>query len=413
MIGRAARAPAVVMVLLLAPIAVAAGDARDSYRDGLDALRDGRFQAAEKAFRDAIAERGEEKKAGAFRGDYLPHYHLGVALDEQHRCREALAAWQESERQGEIRKAREDHTQLMRRKQVCEAKVRELDAARAAAEQAVARARKADQAAARLQGKSDVAALWNDGEPSLASRQKDARQRLEQTVQRLAATADPHGVAPLQEVKTLANQVASDFDAVASDAEQRLVALQSAAASALDRLQAVEQRAHAELGAVAYLDPYPPELGRRVETLRGALRAVVDAKATASPPQLDALRQQLDGAMGRLRQAAAPPPASLRTAVAAFLGGDYESALAALEGETYKETRAVSQACLLRAASRHALWELGGESDAELAAALAADVAECRGLKTPPAVSTRFYSPRFVRFFEKAPALVPVPPPSE
>lgn len=400
-----------VLLLLLAPLgpARAAGEARDSYRDGQDALKDGRFQAAEEAFRAAIAERAEEKVGGAFRRGYLPHFELGVALDEQNRCREALTSWAESERQGEIQRSRDDYAELVRRKQACAAKVRALDAARSEAEQALARARKAEQAAARLQAKGDLAAVWSEGSPSLAGRQQGAHQRLEQAALRLEATTDRHGVAPLEEIKALANQVASDFDAVAADAESRLVALQNEASSALERLQKLEQQAQAELAAAAYLAPYPPELARRLEALQGALRAVADGKDKASPAGLTALRGQLEEELKRFSLAAQPPPESLRTAVAAFFGGDYERVLAVLAAETYRDPRAVAQACLLRAASRHALWVLGGESDAALAAALVDDVARCRALEKPPVISARFFSPRFVRFFVNPPQ----PPASE
>lgn len=396
--------PAAVIAVLLAWLlpALAAADARDRYKDGVDALKEGRFPAAEQAFRDAIAERAEER-VGTFRRDYLPHFQLGVALEEQNRCREALASWAESQRQGEIEKAAAENAELRRRTQRCEEKVRELDAARAAAEQAVARAREAALAMKRLQAKPELAAVWNDGEPSFAGRQQDVLQRTGEAERRLGAIADSHGVRPLQEVKMLANQVVGEIEAFVADAEARLRSIQDAASSALDRLQAVEQRATDELGAVAYLQPYPPELGRRVEELRQTLQAVAADKRSASPQALAALQARLEDDLSRLQQAAAPPPAGLRTAVKAFLSGDYESVLATLEGERYRDPRAAGQACLLRAAARHAFWVLSGETEDELLAALLTDVEECRRLRPPPPIPARFFSPRFLRFYENPP----------
>ncbi len=85
--------------LWLAAAALSA-DARASYRQGLEELERGAWQAAAESLREAIAERPEES-VGAFRS-YLPHYYLGLALSEAGDCQGALAAWSESERQGEV-----------------------------------------------------------------------------------------------------------------------------------------------------------------------------------------------------------------------------------------------------------------------------------------------------------------------
>lgn len=381
----------------------AAGDARDAYRDGQNALVDGRFADAESLFRQAIAERAEAK-VGTFRRDYLPYYYLGRALEGQGRCREALDAWTEAERQGQVLKSAEDATDLAARQQRCQDRIRALDAARTAAEQAVARARKAEQTLSRLAETPDLAALWSDGDPSFAAREQAARERLAGAARLLepAAGEDP---APFQEAKLQANQAAGELDQVTADAQARLAEIRDAASSALGRLEAAEFRARSELRQVAFLEPFPPEVGRRAAALRRALDDTVAKKATAAPAQLDRLGRALRDAAASLRQAAQGPPESLRNAVEAYLGGRYEEVLATLDGESFRDPRAAAEACLLRSAARYALYVLGSEQDAEMGAALHREVLACRELKPASQIDAKFFSPRFIAFYESLPAL--------
>lgn len=385
------------LVLAGCGAAAAAADAR-SYKNGLNALADRRYPDAEKYFREAIADRSDER-SGGLRKSYLPHYYLGVALSEQERCAEALEAWRASEGQGQVQRTEDEGKELPRRKQRCLDKIHELESARGAAEQAVARARKASQTLARLRESPELAKEWSAGEPSLETREEKARRELEEAARLLGAAAgeDP---APHQQAKTLANGAATAFDEIRSEAQTRLTELRDATSSALERLEASEAKARAGLGQLAHLEPFPPELRKIAVAVTQALDETVARKAEAGAAELGRLRQDLDAAAARLAEAAQGPPATLRAAAEAFLAGRHDDVLATLQGEAYRDPRAVGQACLLRAAAGFELQERSEEPDPERAAALRREVLECRKLVAAARIPPRFFSPRFIRFYE-------------
>lgn len=395
------------MALLLWAVLAAAGalpswgQARESYRDGVEAVEAGRYEEAEKQLRDAIAERGEEKVT-PLRRDYLPYYYLGIALVGKGDCRGAVGAWDVSEQQGQIQKAGHDEYQdLQTRRAGCKTRLQELEAARTGAEQALAGARKAASLLVKLQQTEALAGVWKSGNPSFASRQRDAQAHLEETDRRIRDAAQGVDPVRLREARSQALQVAEEFDTIASDARERLGEISTAAANALGSLEALERQAHGELGSVTYLSPYPEELGRRVAALQRDLKQVTDRKASAGAVELNRLTSALRDSLAALRRAAKEPPQELKTAAEAFLAGDYEGTLAALSETEYPDARAAGYVCLLRAASRHSLYVSGGEADEELLAALQADVAACGALDPPPRIPSKYFSPRFVRFYEE------------
>lgn len=395
------RASVLISALLLAVgwAETSAADAR-SYKNGLNALDDARYADAERYFREAIVDRSEER-SGGLRRTYLPHFYLGVALARQGRCADALEVWKESEAQGQVQRT-EEGAELPGYKQRCLDRVGALDSARGAAEQAVARARKASQTLGRLREGSPLADLWSRGEPSLAAREAAARERLEEAARLLGSEAgeDP---GPLQQAKTQANQAATEFDEIRSDAQASLAELRDAESNALERLQASEAKARAGLGQLAHLEPFPPELRRKAVAVTKALDETVERKAEAGADELVRLRQTLDAAAAGLAEAAQGPPGTLRAAAEAFLAGRHDDVLATLEGETYRDQRATGQACLLRAASRFELQQRARDRDPAKAAALREDVLGCRKLVAAAAIPTRYFSPRFIRFYQDPP----------
>ncbi len=389
-----------VAVLAVFGAAPSSGQARESYRKGVEAVEADRFAAAEAELRAAIAERGEERVT-SLRRDYLPHYYLGIALAGQGDCLGALSAWAVSEQQGQIQQARRnEHQDLRTRRKGCVTRIRELDAARTAAEQALAGARKAASFLEELHRTAELAAAWETGDPSFASRQRDAEARLEETDRQLRSASQGIDPVPLGQARSQAEKVAEELDAIASDARERLGEITSAAADALDNLETLEQSAHGEYGSVAYLSPFPEQLGRRVAALQRDLNQVTERKASAGSDELARLTSALRDSLASLRRVAKGPPQELKTAAEAYLGGDFEGTLVALAEAGFREARAAGYACLLRAASRHALYVYGGKVEEELLAELQDDIATCGALEPPPKIPPRFFSPRFVRFYE-------------
>jgi hypothetical protein len=99
--------------------------------------------------------------------------------------------------------------------------------------------------------------------------------------------------------------------------------------------------------------------------------------------------------------AASGPPPELLAAAQAFFGAQYQQAadlLGRLEGAP---GRAGAQAMVIRAASRHALYLVGGERDAALLSAAQADVRASRQRDPSLRPDSRVFSPRFLEFFQK------------
>ena len=87
-----------VVLAVLSGALIARADYRQSYTDGLKARDEKKWSDVALHMAAAIAERPAE-------GDqYLPYYHLGLAHAELGNCAAAVAAWNESERQGAIRR---------------------------------------------------------------------------------------------------------------------------------------------------------------------------------------------------------------------------------------------------------------------------------------------------------------------
>jgi hypothetical protein len=93
------------------------------------------------------------------------------------------------------------------------------------------------------------------------------------------------------------------------------------------------------------------------------------------------------------------PASGLRTALNAFLSGDYQAVQRA--STSGMDPRSAAHTLLLRAAARHSLFLLGGERDPGLQTQAQADVREARRLLSTIRPTQTFFSPRFVRFFEQ------------
>ena len=90
----------------LALTALSADPSRD-YRSGMQAQKEGRFEDAVQAFRNAIQSDREEgirklRSTGMNFEDYFPYFHLGMSLERLGRTGEAITALEESQRQAAV-----------------------------------------------------------------------------------------------------------------------------------------------------------------------------------------------------------------------------------------------------------------------------------------------------------------------
>jgi len=392
--------PVAVTLALLLPSAALA-DAREAYKTGVEAVEAGRFAEAEAAFREAIAERSEEKVPLIGRR-YLPHFYLGVALAEQGRCRAALESFTVSERQGKIARADDEAAVLERRKAECRARLDELEAARRRVEELLAQGRDTDATLSSLAERPLLAARWSEGESSFAARRESARQRLAEAESRVETGFAGEDGEALAEAERLATGALAELRQTITAARRELGELNAAAAEALERLEEDESEARRLLRSVADLRPYPSRLSRRVAAVAELLERVVASKGETSATRLDELRDELRSAAARLRDAAEGPPRRLRQAAEAYLAGEHPRTLELLADTELSDPRAALHASLLRAAAHHALFLLGGEREPELLDLAREEAAAGHRLDPDFEPAGRYFPPRFLAFYRAA-----------
>ncbi len=399
------RLPLLLCALALCIATDAAASPKETHKLGVEAIKSGRWADAERFFRAAIAERPQEKVSRVLKTAYLPHYYLGVALAEQGNCKTALGAWAESTRQGQILKS--DHgADLGRRRGACQDRLRRIDAARAEVRELLGRAGDAAASLGSLSKTPDLAPLWNQGTTSFGARQQSAGKKLADAQKHFDDPSPGRELEQLDRAKTLASSALAELNAALTDGRRRLGELNAATAVALEQLEEVEQSARRTLRSISDLAPYPRRLGSRVAAVERKLKEIRESKSESSPQRFAELTGELNDALAALRRAARRPSKALSQAVEAFLTGSYADALALLDApDLAGDARAQPHVCMIRAASHHALWVLGGELDEALRELAAEAVLACAGEESaesnasaslPP--STRIYSPRFVDF---------------
>lgn len=420
-LGALALAP----VLTLAMATAAAAEWRDHYRRGSEAFTAGRWAEVVREMNAALAERAEERAGtGLLARRYTPRYYLAVALAEQGDCRTAMPVFAEGERLGQIQRT-PDWEDFRRRKETCESLLTRLARAVRRAEAALA---DADAAAAEVPALRTAPTLrerWQRGEPSLADLEAQAARTLRRARERLAEGSRTESVGDVGAAAELAAQATAAYRDVVSEARAAAAEVERATASALDTAESTAERARRALRGIRDLQPFPTVLGQRVAAVEAALERLETTKEEAGPADLQALDDELRGALERLGRAARRPPEALQDAVEAYLAGDYRGVVAALDGARFGERRARAQACLLRAAAGHALRTLDlsaapsaagsqqeepGQAPDDGAADPAGVVLDraleaCRALDDLPDPDPRYFSPAFIRFFVQAMAV--------
>jgi hypothetical protein len=351
---------ALALVALVAVSGPASADYKDSYKQGVEAIEKSRWADAARLMQTAIAGKSAEGETIRFYGQrfepYLPHFYLGLALFNSGDCVGALRSWAVSESQGAIRKSDQYRT-LTKNRGACEAKAAPAKPAPAtpppgpdpaalaqatqAADAALKRADDAARAVAALQGDSALGPVWNQ-DAALGPAHERAKEALASARARSDAARRKPDLAELGEAREAANQVAQQLDAVGRHANRK----------------------RSELAARKPVAPEPMPVPPTTPPNRGN-----------APPEL------LAGAR-------------------AFFGGQYAQAVTLLEGADRWPARAGAQALMLRAAARHALYQVGGEKDAGLLASAQADVRAARRLDPRVAPDAQAFSPRFVQLFQ-------------
>jgi hypothetical protein len=379
-----------------------------AYKTGLDAIEARDWGRAASSMTEAIAERDEEKMklpARLFLRPYVPHFYLGYARWKLGDCDGALAAWAESERQGVLPRLPE--ADIARRgREDCDQRARQgvLANAREQARQALTRA--SDTAAALLERSRDeqLREVWSGGDPSPATRHQQSLEILRQAGELLAGGGVDQKA--IVRAEALIRDAVAELDAVAAEVDRLTEASRRALAERSEGVDARVAEARQALERTAYLAPYPRSMKKARADLEG-LVAEAQRRDVASRTHLDGLAARLENSIHTLDRLAAAPPRTLDAAAAAYLDGRHQEVVAALAQARFGDRRARAHARLLLAASRHAIYLEGGELDDELRLAAVEDARACRADDARLAPAARFFSPRFIAFFDESVGSLP------
>jgi tetratricopeptide (TPR) repeat protein len=356
------------------------GDPRQKLKQGIQAHERRQYEAAVRAFREAIAESSREyaqPRDVLISGDryepYLPHYWLALSLAQLGRCNEALQALSVSESQGALRSYGRYNRSVTRIRTDCPAPVER---------------------------------------PLVADTTTTQPPRTQ--------TAEPPPVTtPITVTAEPARTASTTPDP--APVNVAVTTTQPAVTPALEpapdpRLAPLQARLRREIAAAQQLRgvtvPNPtPQWTQAQAALR---RTLANANASGASADFGQLTRVLDELGERSRAVAAlmpsrslpapvPPPDQLKVAVAAFFRGEYSRAVETLQNAQFTDTRAIAQSFLIRGAARYSLFLASGERDSGLRDAALSDIAAFR--RTDPTGTVplpQLFSPRLRRVLEGA-----------
>lgn len=391
-----------ILAIVASATPVGAAEFVEYYKAGLAAVEIQDWVRARDMMASAIEiqpkSKARVKKALYFK-HYLPHFYLGVSLHRGGDCVGALAAWQESDAQGIVKKYPE-YEQLEAGRQRCLQHLSEVESSLIEAESLIAAAGIASTGA--RQGLVDLQAQGVEGWESLTERLQLAESELREA-KVLLSQADGD-LAGIRRSVSKAAAARDGFDIISLDSSKWL---QSIATEQVEMRAALNQLVVASVGslkATEYLEPYPPEIEGHRQRLESLVAQVGRLDASATNDEVSGLARKLEQAIATLERSTAAPPLELKAAAEAFLSGQYARVLEVLEilAEADSHTTKVSgQAHLLQAAALFALFHSEGEKQPELIEEARLAVLSCQSLEeTAPIPSPEIFSPRFVEFFE-------------
>jgi hypothetical protein len=353
------RLPLVLLLLLTA--AEVRADYKDSYRKGIEALDRKRWDDVVRYMREAAADNpteGERIKLYGLRFEtYLPHFYLGAAYVNLGNCDSAVKSFETSRSQGAIRN-HPKWPELLDGLKSCEGSAPKppsptptprsgpdpaaVAQAVQAADGAVSAADEAGRGVTSLAADALLSPIWSR-EPTLGRAESEARDSLASARAKAEAGRRTSDLALLSEARDLAGRARDRFDGVRQAAERR----------------------------------------------REALRR--EQAATPVPAPTTTLPKPADGAP--------TTPVDLVAGAQAYFGGHYEESIRLLDRAIGLKGRVGTQATLLRAAARYALFRAGGERDAALRRQATDDVAASRRSDPSLAPDSLAFSPQFLDFF--------------
>ncbi|MEM8962773.1 MAG: hypothetical protein AAGD38_14905 [Acidobacteriota bacterium] len=381
------------LVGFLLAVPALADDYRSWYKEGIEAFDDGDWQTTAQAMRKAIGEQptaGERLRLYGTRFvSYLPYFHLGVAEARLGRCDEALAAFDEVERQDTVSGDRASQMRGLRDR--C---LESTTASPPIAPPPPSPPPPTTSGSTSSSSTSSDAAesATTESDTRLTASQARAQLQFERTREALDALEALRREPGTRSLMVANPRITQRFRlAVANLAETRTL---------LARGQAVRDAQMIDRAAnqAAELESLFRELARRVREEQTKAREEStpsnDAPRSAEAPTPPATPSD--------EPRAEQPPTLLYNAAVAFFRADYQGTLSTLDNASFEPIRAMTLVYLLRAAAAHALWrESGGEAD-DLHARVIAEAAAARALSPELEPSPEMFSPAFLDFYDAA-----------
>lgn len=390
----ALKRPALVALMLLVASSALLADARESYRQGLEAYERQDYQEAARLFTRAIAEDPEASGllSGALLRRYTPHLYLGLSLAQLGLCREAVRALDESERQGKVRDRELESLRSARNR--CQRLVEDVEAAAGTAAEISDGAAAVAYELARLETLPVLRSVWRSGNPSFAERKEEAAALLTEARNRIEAGQQALDRNLIEEGASLARQATERYESLTADAEAARDRLQSRVRARLEELGGLADQTEQEARFVrSRFGPLPREIAEVVEVTEASIEVARRADEGTSLALIDQLENELRASLRRLRGAVQAPPEELMDAAAALFRGDYARVEELLSERQYRDGRAAEQACLLLAAARYGSLRAEGATDEDQASGVREVLDRCA---TPPSrveLPARYFAP--------------------
>jgi hypothetical protein len=458
---------ALTLPLLLAAVlggaTVARADYKDSYREGIEAVDSGDWNAVARNMQAAIADNPSAGKKVNIYGmrfvPYLPYYHLGLARYKLGSCEAAVEALERSASEGAVRSDNDRLANLESMLSECRAELARRapptpnpDVVQAIddAEAAIEAAETAVQRLERVIASGDAATVWR-GSEDLRRRQASATEAIATAKGLLDAGRSESSLQQLTDAKERAEMAQGSLSTLVTEVRQLAAAEQqrrqdeerrraeaARRKGVIDEIQRLRQEGRSTLDASQGLSG--GALEGRVRALTAALDTASGDLDSVATDELESLRDRLAGAITEVSSEAArlqslptptprpsptptprpvlptpttpsaqPSPSAgeprspadqLRDGAAAYLATRYESAIDLLRTIEPSTPRERLAQHVLLAAARFALSRQRAEAtSSELVSSAAANVRQATEIDPDFQPNPLDFSPAFRQFF--------------
>lgn len=394
------------------------------FLDALDAYEDGDYPKAvaklEKAIKGKKNAGLDQRFYGMVYGNYIPYFYLGQARYKQGDCEGALAAWQESQKQGVITGLSENSEmqtgitacagEAVDIPQLAGEATREIDRARSRATQLQALSSDFRSLGSNQLYQREWVARW---EPTLNAAQQSASDM----ESRLAGAVDAKDDAVIESITSEAMTLTDSLVGSMTQATNQIAAIrQQQAARSVDATNKARRELTQAVASARAQESV--KASKEVAGVYSSLMKLADSGEglSADTPAREQvqLAQRINTALRRYQVsvqdwkrseaniAHRTPPAVLKLVVTEYLSGNYEKTIQLVDPASFDDERARLQALLFRAAASYQLYMLSGEKASQDLQRAEDDIRVIKGLNKKFSPYIPAFSPKFLDLFRRS-----------